>query len=81
LRFAQTHTRSAPVVIDKFDADCFQSSTNNVKRGPSRCVIACLKLTDCHNAYPGTLCQFHLAPINKATRRSALRWGEHPSFL
>jgi hypothetical protein len=81
LRFAQTDTRSPPVFIDEFDADRFQGSTDNVERGPSRCVIACLKLADCHDAYPRTLCQFQLAPINQATRRSALRWSEHSSFL
>jgi hypothetical protein len=81
LRFAQTDTRSTAIFIDEFDAGRLQSSADNVKRGPSRCVIACLKLADCHDAYPGTLCQIHLAPINQATRRSALRWGEHLAFL
>ena len=58
------------VFIDEFDTARFQSSTDDVERGPSRCVNTCLKLADCHNAYPGTLCQFQLAPINQAARRS-----------
>jgi hypothetical protein len=81
VRFAQAHTRPTPVFIDEFDADRFQSSTDNLKRGPSWCVTAGLKLADCHNAYPCALSQFQLAPIDQATRRSALRWSEHPSFL
>jgi hypothetical protein len=81
LRFAQTDTRSPAVFIDEFDTARFQSSTDNVERGPSRCVNTCLKLADCHNAYPGTLCQFQLAPINQAARRSALRWSKHWSYL
>jgi hypothetical protein len=80
-RFAQPDTHSSAVFIDEFDADRFQSSTDNVERGPSGFVITCLKLADCHNAYPCMLCQFQLAPINKAPRRSALRWSKHRSSL
>src|ERR1700730_1820548 len=80
LCFAQTDTRSPPVFIDEFDADRFQSSTDDVKRGPSGRVTTCLKLADCHNAYPCMLCQIHLAPLNQTTRRSALGWSEHSRF-
>jgi hypothetical protein len=81
LRFAQTDTCSPAVFIDEFDTDRFQRSTDDVKRSPSRCVIACLKLADCHDAYACPLSQFQLAPIDQAARRSALRWSKHPSFL
>jgi hypothetical protein len=81
LHFAQADSGSSTVLRNEFDASRFKSSTDHVECRSPRFVIACLKLADCDNAYAGTLCQIHLTPINQAARCSALRWGEHSSFL
>ena len=81
LRFTQANTRSAAVFIDELDSGPLQSSSNDVKGSPSGGVSACFELADGDNAYPGLFCQFHLAPVNQAAGRSALRSGEHFTIL
>jgi hypothetical protein len=78
---AEPDTGSAPIFFDELDARRFKSSLDNVERGSSWLVCLRLKLAHCYDADRSLFCEILLAPIEKATRGSALFRCDHSSSM
>jgi hypothetical protein len=76
-RFFEAHTGSTTVLVNKFDACRFESSSDYVNCGPSWLVCRGLKLTNGYDSDGGFVSKLLLAPIKKPAGSSALFGRDH----
>jgi hypothetical protein len=77
----QPHTSAAAVLVDELDAGDFESSSNDLKGGPTGLTHPSLQLVHRYDSNPGFICKLLLGPTKKSPRCPGLFRSDHPGIV
>jgi hypothetical protein len=80
-RLSKAQAWSATVLVDELDAGRLERLANDFQRRPSWLARSGLELMDRHDAHPGRIGKFLLAPRQETTSCSALGGVHHGSYM